>query len=286
MRLRCGNRSLSLAEPLVMGVLNVTPDSFSDGGKWSTADDAIAQGLQMIAEGAALIDVGGESTRPGADPVSVDEELARVLPVVEALAAAGTSAVVSIDTTKPQVMRAAVAVGAALINDVNALRAPGAIEAAETSGAAICLMHMQGEPRTMQSAPRYDEVVADVAAFLRDRVHACERAGITRDRLLIDPGIGFGKRVEHNLALIADLQQLVAIGLPVLVGASRKSLIGTLTDRPTDGRLAGGLAIAALAVRAGAAIIRTHDVAPTVDAVRVAAAIRAAAADKEGEIAR
>jgi len=275
MRLRCGSRLIDLDPPIVMGVLNVTPDSFSDGGRYRTFAAALAHAQAMIEAGAAIIDVGGESTRPGAASVPVDEELRRVLPVIERLAS-HTSVPISIDTTKPAVMRAAVAAGASLINDVNALRAPGALEAAAAGDAAVCLMHMQGDPRTMQADPRYGDVVAEVAAFLDQRVAACLEAGIARDRVMIDPGIGFGKRLEHNLALLAHLDVLTGRELPVLVGVSRKSMIGTLVGRPTDERLAGGVALAALAVSSGAVVIRAHDVAPTIDAVKVATAVRAA----------
>jgi dihydropteroate synthase len=282
MRLRCGSHLLDLHAPVVMGVLNVTPDSFSDGGLDSSADAAIARGLAMVEAGAGIVDVGGESTRPGARSVTVAEELRRVLPVIEGLLAA-TSVPVSIDTSKPEVMRATTAAGVSIINDVNALRAPGALEAAAASDAAVCLMHMQGEPRTMQADPRYDNVVEEVGAFLDARIETCVAAGIDRDRLLIDPGIGFGKRLEHNLQLIAGLDALVRRNVPVLVGVSRKSMLGILLNRPVTERLAGGLAVAAVAVAAGAAVIRTHDVAATVDAVRVAAAIREARMSDAGE---
>lgn len=273
---------LDLRAPVVMGVLNVTPDSFSDGGLDADASAAIARGLAMVEDGAGIVDVGGESSRPGAQPVTVAQELSRVLPVIEGLAAA-TSVPISIDTSKPEVMRAATAAGASLINDVNALRSPGALEAAAASGAAVCLMHMQGEPRTMQADPRYDDVVGEVVDFLEARIESCVTAGIGRDRLLIDPGIGFGKRLEHNLALLARLDVLVRMNLPVLVGVSRKSMFGTLLNRAVTDRLAGGLAVAAIAVAAGVSVVRTHDVAATVDAVRVAAAIRGARISDAGE---
>jgi dihydropteroate synthase len=267
--------TLALDEPVVMGVLNVTPDSFSDGGLHADARAAVAHGLRMVEEGAAIVDVGGESTRPGAAPIDAAEELARVIPVIEALARRGVS--LSVDTSKPEVMRAAVAAGAAMINDVRALRAPGALEAAAASGAAVCLMHMQGEPRDMQVEPRYADVVREVSAFLAGRVDACVAAGIAAGRLCIDPGIGFGKRPEHNLALLGRLEELTRGDLPVLVGVSRKSIVGHLTGRPTGDRLAGSVALAALAAERGAAIVRAHDVAATVDAVRVGAALRASA---------
>jgi dihydropteroate synthase len=279
--LRCASHTLDLSTPLVMGVLNVTPDSFSDGGRFGDAAAAVTHALRMVEDGAALIDVGGESTRPGARAVDADEEIRRVVPVIEALAAR-TQVPISIDTSKPAVMTAAVRAGAGLINDVRALREPGAMKAAAESGAAICLMHMQGEPRTMQVDPRYGDVVAEVRDFLRERAEACWAAGIAQDRLMIDPGIGFGKRLEHNLALLAGLPALVALGWPVLVGVSRKSMFGALLGRAVDERVAGGVAIATAAVLSGASIVRTHDVAPTIDAVRVAVALRAAGYAKGG----
>lgn len=272
MQLHLPHRSLDLATPVVMGVLNVTPDSFSDGGQWTSVEAAVEAALRMAEEGASLLDVGGESTRPGAPAVSVEEELRRVLPVIEAVVAR-TDVPVSIDTRKPEVMAAAVAAGATLINDINALQAPGALEVAARSGAAICLMHMQGEPGTMQADPRYAEVVAEVRQFLARRVAACEAAGIPRERLVLDPGIGFGKRLEHNLALLAQLGALRVAGLPILVGVSRKSMLGALLGRGVTDRLAGSLAAATAAVLAGANVVRTHDVAATRDAVQVAAAL-------------
>ncbi len=272
MQVRCGDRTLDLSVPRVMGVLNVTPDSFSDGGRFFDPRQAVAEAQRMVADGAAIVDVGGESTRPGAEPVGLEEELRRVVPVVRELA--GRLAVpISVDTSKPEVMRAAVEAGAGLINDVYALRAPGALEAAAASGAAVCLMHMQGEPRTMQHDPQYDDVVDEVHAFLGARMVACEQAGIARDRLLIDPGFGFGKSVEHNLALINALDRLAALGVPVLAGLSRKSMIGRLLDRPVDQRLPASVALATIAVLKGARLIRAHDVAATVDAVRIATAV-------------
>ena len=276
LKLVCRDTVLDLAEPAVMGILNVTPDSFSDGGRHASIDAAVEWGLAMAAEGAAIIDVGGESTRPGAAPVDLPDEIARVVPVIERLASrAGVP--ISVDTTKPEVMRAAVAAGACLINDVRALQAPGALAAAAESGAAVCLMHMRGEPRTMQADPQYESVVTDVREFLDGRIAACEAAGIPRERICVDPGIGFGKRPQHNLALLAALDRLADPGIPVLVGVSRKSLLGIITGRPTGERLAGSVALAALSVMRGAAIIRAHDVAATVDAVKVASALRRAA---------
>jgi dihydropteroate synthase len=277
MKLACRDHLLDLSEPCVMGVLNVTPDSFSDGGRYADAADAIERGLAMAGEGAAIIDVGGESTRPGAADVRVQDELERVVPVVEALVRR-VRVPVSVDTSKPEVMRAAIAAGASLVNDVRALRAPGALEAVAGTGAAVCLMHMQGEPRIMQEAPSYGDVVGEVRQFLAGRVQACVAAGIGRERLCVDPGIGFGKRPEHNLALLSAIDRLADPDLPVLIGVSRKSLIGIITGRPPEGRLAGSVAFAALAVMGGAAIVRAHDVAETVDAVKVASALKRAAA--------
>jgi dihydropteroate synthase len=274
MLLQCGSTTLDLSQPVVMGVLNVTPDSFSDGGRYAEVERAVERGLRMVDEGAALLDIGGESTRPGASAVAADEELRRVAPVIERLASR-TSALISIDTSKAEVMRAAVGAGASMINDVRGLQEPGALEAAARSNAAICVMHIQGEPRTMQSAPHYADVVMEVSEFLDARISACERAGVARDRIVVDPGLGFGKRLEHNLALLADLPRL-ARKAPLLIGVSRKSMFQALLGRPVDERLAGGLAIAAAAVLAGASIIRVHDVRETVDAVKAAAALRGA----------
>jgi len=276
MHLACRDTVLDLAEPCVMGVLNVTPDSFSDGGHYADLAAAVARGVAMAEEGAAIIDVGGESTRPGAAAVSVEEELARVVPVIERLATLVTVPI-SVDSSKPAVMSAAIAAGASMVNDVRALREPGALDAVAGTGAAVCLMHMRGEPRTMQEAPAYDDVVAEVRRFLAERVEACFAAGIGRDSICVDPGIGFGKLPEHNLALLAGLDRLGDPAIPVLVGVSRKSLVGIITGRPAAERLAGSVAFAALAVLRGAAIVRAHDVAATVDAVKVASALRRAA---------
>jgi dihydropteroate synthase len=271
--LHCAGRRLELRQPQVMGVLNLTPDSFSDGGRFTDPTVALGHALRMVEEGAAVIDVGGESTRPGSESVAVDEELRRVIPVIEALRAASDT-IISIDTSKPEVMRAAGMAGADLINDVRALRAPGALAAAAASGCAVCLMHMQGEPRTMQHAPHYHEVVSEVRDFLAARVRACEAAGIPRERLLIDPGFGFGKTQAHNLTLLARLPEIAALGLPLAVGLSRKSLVGTLTHRAPQERLAGSLALAVIAVLKGARLVRSHDVAPTLDALRVTSAVQ------------
>jgi len=273
MLLTCGPHQLDLSAPAVMGVLNVTPDSFSDGGRFSGRAAALDRARQMAHEGAAIVDVGGQSTRPGAVVIGVEEELARVVPVVEALCAE-LALPVSVDTSRSEVMRAALAAGASMINDVAALRTPGALEAVAASSAAVCLMHMQGEPQTMQVAPRYDDVVAEVRDFLERRVRAAEAAGIARARMVVDPGFGFGKLLEHNLRLLAGLGRLAPAGVPVLAGLSRKSMIGQLTGRPVNERLAGSVALAALAVERGASIVRTHDVAATLDAVRIAAALR------------
>ncbi len=259
--------------PRVMGILNVTPDSFSDGGRFVDLDDALRQAEQMAEQGADIIDVGGESTRPGAAAVGLDEEMARVLPVIERLHAA-LDLPLSIDTSKPEVMRAAVAAGAAMINDVSALHAPGAIEAAAETGAAVCLMHMQGEPRTMQSSPQYDDVVADILKYLDGRIAACVAGGVARGRLLVDPGFGFGKTLAHNLALLGGLERFRELGLPVLVGISRKSMLGAVTGRDVDERLAASIAAAVMAVERGASVIRVHDVAATVDALRLWCAVR------------
>jgi dihydropteroate synthase len=267
---------LDLTEPAVMGVLNVTPDSFSDGGLHASVHAAVAHGERMVEEGAAIVDVGGESTRPGAPPVPAQEEIDRVVPVIERLASR-IRVPISVDTSKPEVMRAAIEAGAQMINDVRALQVPGALVTAASTGAAVCLMHMRGEPASMQADPHYRDVVAEVRAFLASRVAACSVAGIPRERICIDPGIGFGKRTEHNLALLARLGELADPGQPLLVGVSRKSLVGIITGRPAGGRLAGSVAFAALAVAHGAAIIRAHDVAATVDAVKVASALRRAA---------
>jgi dihydropteroate synthase len=270
--LRCAAKTLDLSTPVVMGVLNVTPDSFSDGGRFLSPAAAIEQGLRLAAEGAALIDVGGESTRPGAAPVSVAEELARVVPVVRALSER-TTAVISVDTSKPQVMQAAAAAGAGLINDVRALREPGALAAARASGCAVCLMHMQGEPGTMQQAPSYRDVLTEVQAFLGARVDACLAAGLQPDQLLIDPGFGFGKTFEHNLTLLRGLAELARADVPLAVGLSRKALLGKLTGRAAHERLYGSVALAVIAALHGARLIRAHDVAATVDALKVVAAL-------------
>jgi dihydropteroate synthase len=269
--LQCGSKRLDLSRAVVMGVLNVTPDSFSDGGRFLAPAAAREQGLRMVAEGAAIIDIGGESTRPGAEPVPLEEELRRVMPVIEQLA--DSPAVISIDTSKPEVMRAAARAGAGLINDVRALQEPGALEVALASGCATCLMHMQGEPRTMQQAPHYDDVVKEVKAFLTRRAHACEAAGYPRERIVIDPGFGFGKTSAHNLTLLRHLDELTRGDWPVAVGLSRKSLLARILGRRDGDRLAGSVALAVMAVLHDARIIRAHDVAATVDALQAVAAV-------------
>ena len=271
--LHCRGRVLGLERPLVMGVLNVTPDSFSDGGKFVRLDAAVNHGLRMVEEGAAIIDVGGESTRPGAEGVDLHEELRRVIPVIARLRDR-SSAVISVDTSKPEVMHAAAAAGAAMINDVRALREPGALEAAVSSGCAVCLMHMSGEPATMQDAPRYRDVVAEVRRFLQDRVEVCLGAGLPAERIVLDPGFCFGKTLEHNLELLRRLSELPVRGLPILAGLSRKSLVGALTGRPVGERLHGSVALAVIAALNGARILRVHDVAATVDALRVVEAVQ------------
>jgi len=274
MVLDCAGKKLNLNPPAVMGVLNVTPDSFSDGGRYLELDAALRRAESMVAEGAAIIDVGGESTRPGAPPVSVQEELDRVLPVVERLARE-LPIPISVDTSKPEVMREAARVGAGLINDVRALQIPGAVDAAVASGLSVCLMHLRGEPATMQQEPCYSNVVNEVYAFLAERVQICQAAGIPRERILVDPGFGFGKTLDHNLRLLRHLDRFTDLAAGVLVGVSRKSMIGLLLHAPVDQRLSGSLAAAVIASWQGAKIIRTHDVRETVQALCVCAAVRA-----------
>ncbi|MCI1010039.1 MAG: dihydropteroate synthase [Pseudomonas sp. PGPPP4] len=271
-RLPCGNRVLVFDAPKVMGILNVTPDSFSDGGRYTAVESALRHAEGMVAAGAAIIDVGGESTRPGAPAVSEAEELDRVVPVIEAIARE-LDVVISMDTSTPAVMREGARAGAGLINDVRSLRRPGALETAVATDLAICLMHMRGEPGTMQQAPVYADVAGEVGAFLAEQVARCEAVGISRQRLVLDPGYGFAKTLEHNLELFRRQAELLAFGLPLLVGVSRKSMIGAVTGRPVEGRLAGGLALAALALAKGAQILRVHDVAETVDVVKMITAV-------------
>jgi dihydropteroate synthase len=261
------------SEFAVMGVVNVTPDSFSDGGQWLDPGRAVAHGQELESEGAAILDVGGESTRPGAEPVSLPEELRRVMPVIEGLIAAGTRAQISIDTSKATVAEAALAAGATLVNDVTALRAdPGIAGLVAAHGSDVCLMHMLGEPRTMQDHPHYDDVVSDVKSFLQTRMAFAVSEGIAEERILLDPGIGFGKTLEHNLELVRRLDELVALGRPVVVGASRKSFLGRITGRDVNDRVAATVAVNVLAFERGAQVFRVHDVGPTRDALRVAAA--------------
>lgn len=270
--LQCGAFTITLDRPRVMGILNVTADSFSDGGRFLDGKRAIAHGIALAGDGADLVDVGGESTRPGAEPVPEEVELERVLPVVRALVREGVA--VSVDTMKPEVMRQAIAEGCAMVNDVNAFRAAGAIDAVAGSGVGLCVMHMQGTPGTMQSDPRYDDVVAEVRDYLRERVRALEAAGVARDRIAVDPGFGFGKTYAHNLALFAGLPALAALGCAVVAGLSRKRMIGSITGRPAGERVAGSVAAALLAVQNGAAIVRVHDVRETVDALKVLQALK------------
>lgn len=282
-QLNCGARQLNLSRTHVMGIINVTPDSFSDGGVLCSSngvnlDKVLKQARQMVVDGATLLDVGGESTRPGAAAVSVQEEMDRVLPVVERIAAE-LDVVVSVDTSTPQVMTMAAQLGAGLINDVRALGRDGALSAAAATGLPVCLMHMQGSPATMQDQPEYEDVLDDVSSFLLARVSVCEQVGITRDRLLLDPGIGFGKSINHNLRLMNHLDGLRKLGLPLLIGTSRKSMIGAVLNREVDQRLAGSLATVAVAVMQGAEIIRVHDVAATADVVKMTRAIMAESAE-------
>ena len=260
-----------------MGVLNITPDSFSDGGNFLSVEKALQRARVMVAEGAGWIDVGGESTRPGAQPVPLQQEMDRVLPVIAAITA-DLPVAVSVDTSKPAVMTAAVSAGARLINDVNALQAPGALMAVADSTAQVCLMHRQGEPRTMQIAPQYGDVVAEVKEFLAGRVAVCEQAGIARSRVMIDPGFGFGKRVDHNLLLLQQLGELRSLGVPLLVGLSRKSLIGAVLGLPVEQRLHASVALATLAAWLGADIVRVHDVRASVEAMAMVSAVRASGA--------
>lgn len=273
--LQCGRQALKLDAPKIMAIINVTPDSFSDGGKLGSTRMAVDYALRMVEQGADLLDIGGESTRPNAEPVSVVDELARVIPVIEALAAAVTVPI-SIDTSKPEVMRAAVAAGAGFINDVYALRRDGALEAAAELDVPVCLMHMLGQPGTMQQDVHYDDVLVQVRQFLTERLFACEMAGIARKNLVIDPGFGFGKHLQHNLAMLANLDYFKQLGVPVLAGVSRKSMIGQIIGREVGGRVIGSVAAALLAAQNGAQIIRVHDVAETRDALAVLSAVNAA----------
>ena len=270
--LRCGSFTLDLSRTLIMGVVNVTPDSFSDGGVYVGAKQAVAHARRLVEEGADILDIGGESTRPGAAPVALDEERKRVLPVLEALAGCGVP--LSVDTRKPEFMLEAIAAGAAMINDVTALAAPAALAAVAKSLAAVCLMHMQGDPGTMQESPSYRDVVSEVRDYLAQRVGAAERAGIARDRIVVDPGFGFGKTVEHNLALLRSLAEFRSLGVALLAGLSRKAMLGKLTGREPQERVHASIAAALLAVQNGAQIVRVHDVAATRDALAVWNAVK------------
>ena len=285
MLLRCGTQTIDLTQPVVMGVLNVTPDSFSDGGRFLDLAAAVDHGMHMVEEGAAIVDVGGESTRPGADPVSAEEEIRRVIPVVEKLRAQ-TGAIISVDTSKPQVMRAAAEAGAGLINDVRALSEEGALEVAVATHCAVCVMHMQGDPRSMQLAPHYVDVVNEVKAFLAERIKVCRAAGVAADRIVIDPGFGFGKTLEHNLELLRHLRELGSqpsgAEWPIMVGLSRKSIVGRLTGRPAGERVHGSVALAVMAVINGARIVRVHDVGATVDALKTVIAVQGANGAMDG----
>ncbi|EGH69711.1 dihydropteroate synthase [Pseudomonas syringae] len=274
-RLPCGNRVLDLAHTQVMGILNATPDSFSDGGRYSQLDAALRHAEAMVQAGATLIDIGGESTRPGARPVSASEEVERVAPLVEVIARE-LDVIISVDTSTPEVMLATAGLGAGLINDVRSLQRPGALEAAASTGLPVCLMHMLGEPGTMQNDPHYDDLVGEVCAFLAERMKQCVAAGIGQQQIILDPGFGFAKTLEHNLSLFKHMEALHALGRPLLVGVSRKSMIGAVLGRPVDQRLSGGLALAVLAMAKGARILRVHDVAETADVVRMIAAVEAA----------
>lgn len=271
--LDCAGRPLKLDRPRILGVINVTPDSFSDGGANESVDAAVAHGLRLLADGADALDIGGESTRPGAEEVPAELEIARVVPVIERLARE-TSVPISIDTSKPEVMRAAVAAGAGIINDVYALRREGALEAARDLSVPVILMHMQGEPRSMQKAPHYDDAVDEVRRFLADRIFACELAGIPKARIVIDPGFGFGKALEHNLSLLAGLETFADLGVPLLAGMSRKRMIGELTGRDINERLVGSVAAHLMAAERGAMLLRVHDVAAMRDALAVWSAVR------------
>lgn len=271
--LQCGKHQLDLSRPHIMGILNITPDSFSDGGQYNTLDAALHRAGNMLEAGASLLDVGGESTRPGAQAVSPQQELDRVAPLVEALVK-NFDCIVSVDSSTPQVMTESAALGAGLLNDVRALQREGALEAAAQTGLPVCLMHMRGEPQTMQDAPQYDDVAAEVAAFLQQRVDACVVAGISRERIVLDPGFGFAKTLQHNLELFSRLPELHALNLPLLVGVSRKSMIGSVLDKPVDQRLYGSLALAVMALERGGKIIRVHDVAQTMDALKMFEAVQ------------
>ena len=272
--LDCGGRVLALDRARIVGIVNVTPDSFSGDGLSATPHAAIAHGLRLVEEGADALDIGGESTRPGADEVSIEEELRRVIPVIERLARE-SDVPICVDTSKPEVMRAAVAAGAGLVNDVNALRREGAMDAVAELRVPVVLMHMQGDPRTMQDAPTYDDVVSEVHRFLAERIFACEMSGIAKKKIVVDPGFGFGKSLDHNLALLRQLARFTDLGVPVLAGLSRKGMIGALTDRAQRERIHGSVAAALIAAQYGAKLLRVHDVAATVEALKVWNAVAA-----------
>ncbi|CEN56319.1 dihydropteroate synthase [Candidatus Methylopumilus turicensis] len=271
MHFSCGKFQLDLSTPRIMGIVNVTPDSFSDGGQFNTTDKAVAHAMQLVEQGADILDIGGESTRPGATPVPLEEELKRVIPVINALAKAGVP--LSIDTYKPEVMRAAIDAGVDIVNDVCALQETGALEIVAASQVGVCLMHMQGRPQTMQADPQYQDVVAEVSGFLAARLKAAEQAGIARERIVLDPGFGFGKRTEHNLTLLNHLSSLQSLGLPLLIGLSRKSVLGQVVGLSIDERIHASIAASVVSVMKGANIVRVHDVKPTVDALKIVSAV-------------
>jgi len=271
--LNCAGKLLDLTQPQIMGVLNVTPDSFSDGGLFMSKEKALAQAQKLFNEGAAIIDVGGESTRPGATPVSAQEELDRVIPVIESIHKE-IPVIISIDTSKPQVMLEAVKAGAGMINDVYALRQPGAVKTAADLDVPVCLMHMKGEPRTMQENPQYENVIADVKEFLAQRIQACEQGGVRRDNIIVDPGFGFGKTVQHNLTLVKHLPEFFTFSLPMMVGFSRKSTIGAILQNSAGDRIVGSVSLAVIACWLGAQIFRVHDVKETVDALKLCFSVR------------
>lgn len=273
--LRCAKHSLDLSVPHVMGILNVTPDSFSDGGRYADFEQALSRAQDMVTAGVSIIDIGGESTRPGAQAVSVAQELDRVAPLVERLCRE-FDVIVSVDTSTPEVMRESARLGAGLINDVRSLRRDGALEVAAATGLPVCLMHMRGEPHTMQDDPQYEDIAAEVGEFLSERIQACKQAGINEDRIVLDPGFGFAKNQQHNLELFNRLSELQQLKLPILVGVSRKSMIGRVLDKPVTERLYGSLALAVMALERGARILRVHDVQATMDAVRMYQAVRTA----------
>lgn len=274
--LRCAQHTLDLSRPHIMGILNVTPDSFSDGGRYNTLDAAVRRATEMQAAGASLIDIGGESTRPGAAKVSVQQELDRVAPLVE-LIARECDVIISVDTSTPEVMRESARLGAGLINDVRALQREGALAAAAATNLPVCLMHMRGEPQTMQDEPHYDDVVAEVAEFLQERISACVQAGISADRIILDPGFGFAKNTQHNYELFQRLPELLRLPHHLLVGVSRKSMVGNILNQPVDQRLYGSLALAVMAFERGAKILRVHDVAQTMDVLKIFTAVQTAA---------